>query len=50
MLIFKKIYIYNGTFRNYLKSKFVPNIHQNASNCTILKKFSRGDMPSNPPS
>ena len=32
MVILKK-YIKNGTFRNFLKSKFDPNIHQNAPNC-----------------
>ena len=32
-----------------LKTKSDPNIHQNASNCTIKKKISLGSMPPNPP-
>ena len=34
-------------FFNVKKSD--PNIHQNAPNCTIFKKNSRGGMPPNPP-
>ena len=37
-------------FNKFLKTKSDPNIHQNALNCTILKKNSRGSMPPNPPS
>ena len=37
MVIFFK-YIKKGPFRNFLKSKFDPNIHQSAPNCTIKKK------------
>ena len=33
-----------------LKTKSDQNIHQNAPNCTILKKFLGGGMPPNPPS
>ena len=38
MVIFKKKYIYinNGTFRHFLKSKFNPNIHQK---CTKLHQI-----------
>ena len=39
----------NGNFLFSLKTKSDPNIHQNAPNCTILEKSSRGDMPPNPP-
>ena len=28
MVIFKKIHVKNGTFRNFLYSKLDPNIHQ----------------------
>ena len=38
----------NGNFLFSLKTKSDPNIHQNAPNCTILEKSSRGDMPPNP--
>ena len=34
----------------FLKTKSDQNIHQNAPNCTILKKNSWGSMPPNPPS
>ena len=39
-------------FGIFLKSKSDKNIHQNAPNCTILKKFlgGGGGMPPNPPS
>ena len=51
MVIFKKyIYKKNGTFRNFLKSKFNPNIHQKRNNLHHLKKISRGSMSPNPPS
>ena len=33
---------------NFFMSKFNPNIHQNALNCTILKKILES-MPPNPP-
>ena len=46
----KKIYIKNCTFRNFLKSKFDPNIHQKRTKLHHFKKFSRGGMPPNPPS
>ena len=32
-------------FKNILKTKSDQNIHQNAPNCTILKKFLGGGMP-----
>ena len=35
-------------FRNFFKTKSDPNIHQNAPNCSIFKKF-LGGMPPNPP-
>ena len=34
----------------FLKTKSDQNIHQNAQNCTILKNFLGGGMPTNPPS
>ena len=37
-------------FEIFKSKKSDPNIHQNAPNCTIYKKFSRGCMPPNPPS
>ena len=49
MVIFKKNYIKNGTFRNFLNSKFDPNIHQKRTKLLHLKKFSHGGMPPNPP-
>ena len=41
MVILKK-YIKNGTFRNFLKSKFDPNIHQRRSKLQHIKKISSG--------
>ena len=35
-------------FGNFLKTKSDQNIHQNAPNCTILKKISRGACPRTP--
>ena len=34
-MVFKKNYIKNGNFLNFLKTKFDSNIPQNAPNCTI---------------
>ena len=36
-------------FRNFLKSKFDPNIHQKRTKLHHFKKFSRGNRPPNPP-
>ena len=36
-------------FEIFLCKKFDPNIHQNAPNCNIFKKISRGGMSPNPP-
>ena len=51
MVIFKKIYIYikNGTFRNFLKSKFDPNIHRKRTKLHHFKQFSRGVHAPEPP-
>ena len=44
----KKNYIKNGIFRNFLKSKFDPNIHQHTK-LHHFKKFSRGGHAPEPP-
>ena len=35
-------------FETFLKTKSDPNIHPNAPNCTILKKFPGGTCPQTP--
>ena len=37
-----------GTFRNFLKSKFDPNIHQKRTKLHHFKNISRGGMPPKP--
>ena len=44
----KKIYIKNATFRNFLKSKFDPKIHQKRTKLYHLKKFIGGHAPEPP--
>ena len=39
MVIFKKIYIKKGTFRNFLKPKFDPTIHQKRIKLHYFKNF-----------
>ena len=41
MVIFKNFYIKNGSFRNFLKTKYTPN-------CTISKKILEGHAPEPP--
>ena len=41
-------YIKNDSFRKELKTKSDQNTHQNAPNCTILKKFLEGACPRTP--
>ena len=43
-----KKYIKNGTFRNFLKSKFDPNIYQKRTKLHHFKKFSQESMPRTP--
>ena len=55
ILLYKKLqflkFLYkNGNFGNFLKTKSDQNIHQNAPNCTILKKISPGRHAPEPPS
>ena len=38
-MVFFYFYIKNCNFLNFLWTKSDPNIHQNAPNCTILKKI-----------
>ena len=49
MVILKKIYIKNGTFRNFLKSKFDPTIHQKHTKLHHFKNFSQGRHTPEPP-
>ena len=39
MVLFLNFYIKNGNFKKFLETKSVPNIHQNAPNCTIFKNI-----------
>ena len=48
MVIFFLKYIKNGTFRNFLKSKFDPTIHQKHTELRHFKNFLEGICPRTP--